>query len=175
MRVQITDINGPLEAIFAAGLKEILVIDGVTVDCPSSPGFPPFPASSEREAAVVAPAPAAPLVQKNKPGRKPKAQVPEKTGQLPKAATQVAKPSTSVEKQEVTPTAEAPRLTIRQRLINMLKQGPLTTSAAAKRLSAVGLGSVDASQHFYLMKRDGLCTQDTESGEYKITPAGADL
>ena len=160
MKVTISEVNGPLEAIFAAGLKEILVIDGVTVDCPSSPGFPPpFPASPKSEAAeAIAPASAAPPVQKSKPGRK-------------------AGASKATAKQEVpapetlrSPSDDAPRLTIRQRIKNALVFGPQTSRDLATLLNKDGLNTTTEliGQHLYLMTRDKVTKRDDATGTWSL-------
>ena len=150
MLVTISDINGPLEAIFAAGLKEVLALDGVTVECPSSPGFPPSPAMSEREAAGVTPAPAAPPAapSKGKPGRKPKA----------------------VEKREcprsLAPAEGTTRLTNRDRVAAHLRQFPGKTTPQIA--AGIGLENSQVSNLLWNMKKAEQARSDEEGCWYFV-------
>lgn len=153
MRVTISEVNGPLEAIFAAGLKQILVIDGVTVDCPSSPGFPPFPASPEREAAVVAPAIAAPPVQKNKPGRKP-GKAAGNTGSNPVAAKAV---SSKVQDASLN---DPPRLTQRQRVAQVIRSNQPAPTTAVQICRALALEPSQVANLLWAMKAAGEVVKD---------------
>lgn len=160
MRIHITDINGPLEAIFAAGLTQILAIDGVTVECPTiSPGFPLSLAAPEREAAGVAPAPAAPLPVKGKPGRKPG------------ASKAVAKREVPAPETVRSPSDDAPkRLTIRQRIKNALAAGPIGSRELAKQLNEQGVNTTTEliGQHLYLMTRDKITKRDDEKNTWSL-------
>jgi hypothetical protein len=67
----------------------------------------------------------------------------------PTGITRVKKPAPA--------TGEEPRLTIRQRILNLLKGGEKTAAQVHAEIVKAGLSaSIDTGQHLYLLKRDGL-------------------
>ena len=146
MRVTITDVADVKDALLAAGLTLWLgQIDGVTVDAPSAAlSLNMQPTQMATEAPVTPPAVRRKV---NRKAEKPVAANTPKTKSAKSAAE------------------DAPRLTIRQRIIEVLKSGPKGSVQVAAALRAQGIDT-DATlcgQHLYLMTRDGKTEKDSEN------------
>jgi hypothetical protein len=155
MKVTISEVNDIHEAVLASGLSLWIEGIGVTVEAP------PMPLNLTMQP-VAPPAAAEALADRTVRVKTRHA----KTVPPPVAA----KPKRKYTKRAESAKAEdfeAPRITIRQRVLNIVKDKPRTCPEIHAELVKQGVSeTVDTSQHCYLAKRDGLIKQD-EDGRYR--------
>jgi hypothetical protein len=153
VRVTISDISSFKDALLARGLAEVLEAEGLTVDgleeisakvsAPMTSGE--VQGGKTGSAAVFAPPAVAPVAKKR--GRKP-----------------------GVATKQASPVEDPPRLTIRQRILDLLKGGPKTVREVLTVLNAQGLNSTHEliGQHLYLIGRDKLAVRDDETNAWSL-------
>lgn len=181
MKVIITEIQNPSEALAALGLTRWLADLSIDSDITGVPleishKMLSGEMGTPKPAAPVAFAPPAKTGRPKKYAKKPAAEskrtaeaIVEKASRKPKASSSVTiapRESRAVESPRM--SSDAPRLTIRQRILNVLQDGPRRVSQIR---TEPGMGGIDISQHLYLIKKDGLVTFDDETGEYTLVAA----
>lgn len=170
MKVTITEISGAPDALAALGLTTWLADLGIDSDIV---GVPLELSRKMLSADLGGGTPAAPAPVAAQPAKRPKKYAKRKAAPVvaePKLiAKAIVKKATrkAVASPPVT-SEDAPHVTIRQRIINALRSGPRRTSQIR---TEPGMGSVDVSQHLYLMKKDGLVTLNENTGEYALVAA----
>lgn len=144
MKIAITEVTGVKEALLVLGLRALLSDAGIAADLSGGGQF---------EQPLAAPSvPALPAVPATrKPMRRAKA-APIKHK---RAASKTAAPAT-----------DKPHITIRQRILNLLKSGPKTSEQVKLTL---GLGEgVNITQHLYLIGRDKLAVRDDDTNAWSL-------
>jgi hypothetical protein len=70
--------------------------------------------------------------------------------------------------------ADGERLTIRQRILNAMKERPMGSADVVRLLKADGINASigNAGQHMYLLTYDGFAVRNEDSGTWSITEAG---
>ena len=149
MKILIMEAASPRDGLLASGLRQLLDQSGIPHETVDGSYSPPIAASD--------PVPEA-AASSQKRGRT--------AGKSPKVVVVVRKPVKTpkpargaVPVKKVAPASgDEPRLTIRQRVLNILKsEGEMTAAQVHALLMKAGLpASVDTGQHLYLLKRDGL-------------------
>ena len=159
MKVQITECNSLHEMLLASGIRSLLeeveiesadVTIEVTTDV-TTPG-------SGSCAAIVQPVPsgegdAVTVAEETPHSAKPR-KIMERKGKVPEPSV----------------PAEAPRVTIRSRVLASLKTGPKDTRQIVSELIATGVNTSHEliGQHLYLCRRDGKVTRDDDTNKWSL-------
>lgn len=153
MRITISEVGGLADAINAQGIAALFGRMGYDVT---------LPVALDGEC----PRPVVPEIESPKPRRG--GRVPRKVTAAPKAAKRGRPKKQALPVKAKPPAgAEAPRVTIRQRVVDIIKAKPRFVQEIHLELVKQGIpDSVDTSQHCYLAKRDGLIRQD-DDGRYR--------
>lgn len=142
MKVTISEVGDPKEALLALGLETWPYDIGVIADLPEDLGQNVMHAGRHR--GVIAPEPETPAL--------PAPAEPVKTA---KAKQVKARRTAKAAAEE-----PAPRITIRSRILDALRSGPKTARQIENTLQ---LGGVNIAQHLYLIGRDKLASRDGDT------------